>query len=206
MDDKYYKMPHAFFENEKYRKLTANEMLIYSVLHSRYELSCRNNNFHDSDGTFVYYTVKDLMDYIRLSKPTVVNSLQNLENLGLITRKKGKIGQPDKVYVHKVEPAEKKELKIEYPDLDVMFPGLEDMITSDEMKALSGVINNLVAEKRDVYKINGLNILSRNILYRITLLDTGEIVNIFYKMRETPDLQNEFMYLMTALYNNSSSR
>ena len=80
------------------------------------------------------------------------------------------------------------------------------MITSDEMKALSGVINNLVAEKRDVYKINGLNIVPRNILYRITLLDTGEIVNIFYKMRETPDLQNEFMYLMTALYNNSSSR
>jgi len=99
MNDQYYKLPYAFFENEKYRGLTANEMLIYSVLYARYELSYRNNDSHDSDGTFVYYTVKGLMSYVRLSNKTVVNGLQKLEALGLITRKKGEIGEPDKIYV-----------------------------------------------------------------------------------------------------------
>ena len=203
MNDQYYKLPYAFFENEKYRGLTANEMLIYSVLYARYELSCRNNDFHDSDGTFVYYTVSGLMNYINLSKPTVVNGLQKLEALGLITRKKGRIGQPDKVYLHEVEPAKKKQRKIEYPDLDIIFPGLEGLVTSDEMKAIEGVINNLAAEKKDAYVINGKSISARNILNHIMLLMTGDVVNVIFKMRETYDIKNQFMYLMTALYNAS---
>ena len=203
MNDQYYKLPYAFFENEKYRGLTANERDIYCVLYARYELSYRNNDFHDSDGTFVYYTVSGLMNYINLSKPTVVNGLQKLEALGLITRKKGRIGQPDKVYLHEVEPAKKKQRKIEYPDLDTIFPGLEGLVTSDEMKAIEGVINNLAAEKKDAYVINGKSISARNILNHIMLLMTGDVVNVIFKMRETYDIKNQFMYLMTALYNAS---
>ena len=206
MNDQYYKLPYAFFENDKYREMTANEGYIYSVLYARYELSARNNDFHDEDGIFVYYTIRGLMNYVGISSnKTVVNGLKHLEELGLITRKKGKTGQPDKVYVHEVEPAKKKEQrKIEYPELDVMFPGLEGLITSEEMKQLKGVIDNLVAEKRDVYKINGLNIVPRNILSRIMMLGTGDVVNIFFKMREEFDIENKFMYLMTSLYNASN--
>ena len=96
MNDQYYKLPYAFFENEKYRGLTANERDIYCVLYARYELSYRNNDSHDSDGTFVYYTVKGLMSYVGLSNKTVVNGLQKLEALGLITRKKAKSENPTK--------------------------------------------------------------------------------------------------------------
>ena len=67
MNDQYYKLPYAFFENEKYRGLTANEGYIYAVLYARYELSYRNNDSHDSDGTFVYYTVRGLMSYVGIS-------------------------------------------------------------------------------------------------------------------------------------------
>ncbi|MBQ6906985.1 MAG: replication initiator protein A [Clostridia bacterium] len=204
MNDQYYKLPYAFFENEKYRGLTANEGYIYAVLYARYELSCKNNDFHDSDGTFVYYTVRGLMSYVGISSTaTAVKCLKNLESLGLITRKKGRIGQPDKVYLHEVEPAKKKQRKIEYPDLDIIFPGLEGLVTSDEMKAIEGVINNLTAEKKDAYVINGKSISARNILNHIMLLGTGDIVNVIFKMRETYDIKNQFMYLMTALYNAS---
>jgi len=90
-----------------------------------------------------------LMSYVGISSnATVIKCLKNLESLGLITRKKGRIGQPDKVYLHEVEPAKKKQRKIEYPDLDTIFPGLEGLVTSDEMKAIEGVINNLAAEKK----------------------------------------------------------
>ena len=108
MNDQYYKLPYAFFENEKYRGLTANERDIYCVLYARYELSYRHNDSHDSDGTFVYYTVKGLMSYVGIaSNKTVVNGLQKLEALGLITRKKGEIGEPDKIYVHEPQTAKK---------------------------------------------------------------------------------------------------
>lgn len=108
MNDQYYKLPYAFFENEKYRGLTANEGYIYAVLYARYELSYRNNDSHDSDGTFVYYTVRGLMSYVGISSTaTAVKCLKNLESLGLITRKKGGIGEPDKIYVHEPQTAKK---------------------------------------------------------------------------------------------------
>ena len=111
MEKKYYKMPVSFFENDKYREMTANEGYIYSVLYARYELSARNNDFHDEDGIFVYYTVRGLMDYVGISSnKTVVNGLKHLEELGLITRKKGMTGEPDKIYVHEPETGEKEGL------------------------------------------------------------------------------------------------
>ena len=71
------------------------------------------------------------------------------------------------------------------------------------MKAIEGVINNLAAEKKDAYVINGKSISARNILNHIMLLMTGDVVNVIFKMRETYDIKNQFMYLMTALYNAS---
>lgn len=201
MQDKYYKLPYAFFENEKYRGLTANEGYIYCVLYARYELSLRHNDFHDEYGTFAYYTVQGLMSYVGIgSNATVVNALKHLEELGLITRRKGKTGQPDKIYVNEPEPAQKLELKYD-DDIDFMFPGLRGLITADELRELKKVIDALHSEKRDFYKIGNEEKPARMILNHIMLLATSDVVNVIYKMREYSDnIKNRFMYLMNSLY------
>ena len=50
MDDNYYKIPYAFFENDKYDELTAREKLMYSVLYARYELSKKKGYFRTRTG------------------------------------------------------------------------------------------------------------------------------------------------------------
>lgn len=100
--EKYYKMPYAFFENEKYRVLTANERDMYCVLYARYEVLRRKKAFNDEDGAFIYYTVQDLTYFMNLSKQTTVSGLKHLESLGLISRKKTD-GKADKIYVHEPE-------------------------------------------------------------------------------------------------------
>lgn len=200
MIDKYYKLPYAFFENDKYSGLTANEKLIYCVLYARYELSMRHNDFHDEYGTFVYYTVQGLMSYVGIaSKPTATNGLKHLEELGLITRRKGKTGQPDKIYVNEPEPAQKLELKYN-DDIDFMFPGLRGLITADELGELKKVIAALASGKRDSYKIGDEQKPTQMILNHIMLLATSDVVNVIYKMREHSEIKNRFMYLMNSLY------
>lgn len=200
MIDKYYKLPYAFFENEKYMGLTANEKLIYCVLYARYELSMRHNDFSDEDGTFVYYTIQGLMSYVGISSnKTVVNALNNLEDIGLVTRKRCTPGQPNKIYVNEPEPAQKLELKYD-DDIDFMFPGLRGLITADELGELKKVIAALASGKRDSYKIGDEQKPTQMILNHIMLLATGDVVNVIYKMREHSEIKNRFMYLMNSLY------
>ena len=109
MGKKYYKMPVSFFENEKYSGLTTNEMIMYAILYEKYESSKRKKSCKDEDGIFVYYTVRGLMNYINLSKQTVVNGLKHLEEYNLIFREKTD-GKADKIYVHEPETEEKEGL------------------------------------------------------------------------------------------------
>lgn len=53
MISKYFKMPYALFLNPKYSELTNNEKLIYSILYSRYEISCQKSEFKDENGIFI---------------------------------------------------------------------------------------------------------------------------------------------------------
>ena len=201
MDDIYYKVPISFFENDKYSELTATEMLIYSVLYARYDLSRKKGTYEDEDGIFVIYTVERLMNYMKIgSKHTVVNGLKHLEEYGLIVRKKGRQGQPDKVYIKEVEvknkPRETSNEKIEQ-----IFANIGQYLTNSEMKRLEGLLMSLALKKRDAYKIENEYIPTERILNRILLLSTSEIVEVFQKMREASDVKNYFMYLLTALYN-----
>ena len=134
MDYIYYKVPVAFFENEKYKDLSSAEMCMYSVLYARYELflfgkvleytrkdkgifrEMRTYQMIEAgggkakDGIFIFYPVSELAKYVRISKQTVINGLKHLEEYGLIVRKKGRQGQPDKIYIHETETSDKKEV------------------------------------------------------------------------------------------------
>lgn len=109
MEKKYYKMPVSFFENEKYSGLTTNEMIMYAILYEKYESSKRKKSCKDEDGTFIYYTVRELTNSLHISKQTVINGLKHLEEYNLIFREKTD-GKADKIYVHEPETEEKEGL------------------------------------------------------------------------------------------------
>ena len=63
----------------------------------------------DEDGTFIYYTVRELANFLNISKKTVIDGLKHLEEYNLIFRKKTD-GKADKIYVHEPETEEKEGL------------------------------------------------------------------------------------------------
>ena len=205
MKDNYYKIPFAFLENEKYKDLTATEMLVYGVLYARYDLSNTNGQFTDEDGVYVIYTVRGLMNYVGISSTaTAVKALKNLEEHGLLIRKKGEFGKPDKVYVKEVESKTPKKTTAYDEKIDNLFANLSNYLTETEKRRFEGLLTTLSLKKRDAYKIEKEYIPTERILNRILMLETSDIVEVFRKMREVErntDIKNYFMYLATALYN-----
>lgn len=210
MKDNYYKIPFAFLENEKYKDLTATEMLVYGVLYARYDLSNTNGQFTDENGTYVIYTVRGLMNYVGISSTaTAVKALKNLEEHGLLIRQKGEFGKPDKVYVKEVESKKPKKTVSADEKIDNLFANLSNYLTETERRRFEGLLTTLALKKRDAYKIEKEYIPTERILNRILMLETSDIIEVFRKIREKEgetDIKNYFMYLITALYNAYESR
>lgn len=94
--------------DEKYKNLTAKELLLYMLLLNRLNLSKRNSKyFHDDKGFFIYYTNRQIANDIRCATSTAVETLKNLEDVGLIHKEYQKNGLPVKIYVNDIRSQEK---------------------------------------------------------------------------------------------------
>ena len=99
----YIKFPREFTV-EPFVGMSPYAKLLYVILSDRLELSEKNKEFQDEDGTpFVYFTVDDLMIVLGCSKRTVINTLKELENIGLIYRCRQYSCKANKIYVKDVE-------------------------------------------------------------------------------------------------------
>lgn len=194
MIDQYYKMPVSFFYNEKYKGLTAMERDMYCVLYARYELSQKTKRFTDELGVYVIYTINDLMSFLNASKPTIVNGLKHLESLELIWRKKTD-GKADKIYVNEPESFAKNKTT-----LSILYPNIENCLESAELEMLEKIVVSVMYKKRKSYIINHEAIPVEIIYDRLLMLDTGDVVRVFEKMRSY-NIGNNFMYILTALWN-----
>ena len=199
MVSNYFKMPYALFLNEKYRELTNNDKIIYAILYNRFEISSTNPDFRDGDGVFCYYTVDKLGEWLKMSKPTIVNGLKRLEEHGLIDRVKQSQGRPDKIHVREAQV--KHTVTLSKYTICETYPNIEKYANDEEIKRLQKILDALTFSNKDSYKINGEYVSTRRILSKILTLDTGDIARVFDKVRNAPKISNNFFYLMTSLYN-----
>ena len=100
----YIKFPREFTIEPLASELSLCAKVMYVILSDRLEWSEKNREFQDDDGTpFVYFTVEDLMIALGCSKRTVINTLKELENIGLIYRYRQYACKANKIYVRDVK-------------------------------------------------------------------------------------------------------
>ena len=101
---KFCKFPKAFLMNPEYKNLSHSSMVFYAALIDRMSLSDRND-WRDEDGQiFILYSNKELCKTMNCSHETVTKKLRELEQFGLLKRKKRGQGKADMLYV--LEPCE----------------------------------------------------------------------------------------------------
>lgn len=90
MTSKFVKVELDLLQNDNYRKLDGNAMLMYSLYRSRLDGSIRNAQngnprFIDSNGQpFIYFTNDEMADLLHTSRHTVTNARKKLIKFGLI--------------------------------------------------------------------------------------------------------------------------
>jgi hypothetical protein len=95
------RVPKDLFANERYKGLSGDSILLYSLMLDRVGLS-RQNNWIDSAGrVYVYFTIDEIMATFRYARATAVKMLSRLCEYGLAEKKRQGQGKPTALYLKK---------------------------------------------------------------------------------------------------------
>ena len=95
----FYRIPKALFTDEHFKSMSAEAKILYGLMRDRMSLSTRNG-WLDADGrVYIYFTLEDAIDMMGFGHNKIVRLFRELDETGLIERKKQGQGKPTRIYV-----------------------------------------------------------------------------------------------------------
>lgn len=116
----YTQMPDILFENA-FSRLALECKVLYSFMLRRISLSKKNHWIDENGDVYIHFRTDEIMSKFSCSNKTAGKFLSELEEIGLIERKKQGQGKPDIIYVNKINIIEDPE---DISDMDNKGPGL----------------------------------------------------------------------------------
>lgn len=101
---KFLRVPTALFENPRYRKLSAESKLLYSLLLDRMSLSQKNGWVNGRGEVYQIYTRENIAHILSVSYKKAIAVFKELIESGLLYEERQGRGLPNKLYVLKCEP------------------------------------------------------------------------------------------------------
>ena len=95
----FYRIPKMLFTEEIFEALSTDAKVLYGLLLDRISLSRENGWLDDAGRVYVYYTIKSVKKSLRCANTKACGLLRELDEFGLIERKKQGLGKPTIIYV-----------------------------------------------------------------------------------------------------------
>ena len=95
----FYRIPKMLFTEEIFDALSTDAKVLYGLLLDRISLSRENGWMDDAGRVYVYYTIKSVKKSMRCANTKACGLLRELDEFGLIERKKQGLGKPTIIYV-----------------------------------------------------------------------------------------------------------
>ena len=95
----FYRIPKMLFTEEIFEALSTDAKVLYGLLLDRISLSRENGWMDDAGRVYVYYTIKSVKRSMRCANTKACGLLRELDEFGLIERKKQGLGKPTIIYV-----------------------------------------------------------------------------------------------------------
>ena len=95
----FYRIPKALFQDQRFQNLSTDAKTLYGILLDRMSLSVKNEWFDKQGRVFIIFTIEDVKRALCCADNKATKLLRELENFGLIERKRRGLGKPSLVYV-----------------------------------------------------------------------------------------------------------
>ena len=95
----FFRIPKALFQEQRFQDLSTDAKTLYGILLDRMSLSVKNEWFDKKGRVFIIFTIEDVKRTFRCADNKATRLLRELEEFGLIERKRRGLGKPDLIYV-----------------------------------------------------------------------------------------------------------
>ena len=98
----FYRVPKVLFTEEPFRNMNCEAKLLYGLLLDKMGLSRKSGWFDKQGRAFVYYGINHIMEDLGCAHSKAEKLLSELEQAGLLRRKRQGLGKPSALYPLKV--------------------------------------------------------------------------------------------------------
>ena len=105
----FYRIPKALFQEQRFQNLSTDAKTLYGILLDRMSLSVKNEWFDKQGRVFIIFTIEDVKRALCCADNKATRLLRELEEFGLIERKRRGQGKPCLVYVKNFSAESSKE-------------------------------------------------------------------------------------------------
>ncbi len=96
----FYRIPKALFQESRFQNLSTDAKTLYGILLDRMSLSAKNGWLDEQGRVFIIFTIEDVKRALCCADNKATKLLRELEEFGLIERKRRGLGKPSLVYHH----------------------------------------------------------------------------------------------------------
>ena len=93
------RIPKALFQEQRFQSLSTDAKTLYGILLDRMSLSAKNGWLDEQNRVFIIFTIEDVKRSLCCADNKATKLLRELEEFGLIERKRRGLGRPSLVYV-----------------------------------------------------------------------------------------------------------
>ena len=192
----FYRIPKMLFTEDIFEGLSTDAKVLYGLLLDRISLSRESGWMDESRRVYVYYTISTVKKALRCANTKACGLLRELDEFGLIERKRQGLGKPTIIYVkdftrfRKAEPLNSEKQNSGVPDNRIQDFRKPESIKTEENKTENSDTESIVSIRKDrcdaMEEYNSYAALIRkNIEYDLLVIDyphdadmLGEIVSL----------------------------
>lgn len=162
----YTQLPDELFTIDVFTGLSLHAKVLYSFMLRRVSISKNNNWIDESGDVYIYYRTDEIMEKFNCSNKTASKIMAELEEIGLIEKKRQGQGKPDIIYVNKFSTVTAQDEELPEPhneeDMDLILDENMDRqnVPNSEVKKLhfqkckkytSGNVKNTSLEVKNLH-------------------------------------------------------